>query len=235
MNALLTAVVGAPAVPAIAGLDPHLRALFDDAENQLPFTDVVANGALGRVAEAGVNPAPPPAYLLEYDPAWPDQQYLISSVLHELLHVSTDRSYDRGGLGGGPGLDFLNLNLPTGLVGAPAIGAEMAAQEAILTQNLNDAVAVATADGTLAVAMQNHILNRLNNYALIQPGVHYDTVLADIMAYMELNGVTAGTTYDFIRRLVRESTDRRLNRPWWGVRRPRRVDRNAPWYAFWAW
>jgi hypothetical protein len=234
MNALLTAVVGGPVIPAIAGMDADLRALFADGANQLPVTDVVANNALGRVAEAGINPNPPPAYLLEYDPTWPDQQFLIASVLHELLHVSVDRNYERGGLGGGAGLDFANINFPAGLAGA-AIGAEMTAQDAVLTDNLNDAVAVATADTTLAGPMQIHILNRLNNYALVQPGVHYDTVLADIMAYMELNGVTAGATYNFIRRLVRESTDRRLNAPLWGIKRARRVDRNASWYQLLSW
>jgi hypothetical protein len=234
MNALLTAAVGAPAVPNIAGMDQDLQDLFEDAENQLPFTDVVANGASPRAAEASINLNPPPPYELEYNPGWPDQEYLISSLLHELLHVSVDRNYDRGGLGGGPGLDFKNMNFPAGLAGA-AIGAEMNAQDAVLRQNLNDAVTVTTNDATLGGGMQAHILNRLNNYALAQPGVHYDTVLADIMAYMELNGVTAGTAYDFIRRLVRESTDRRLNRPWWGVRRVRRVNRNAGKYAFWAW
>ncbi len=215
-------------------MDQELQRLFADAANQLPHTDVVANPMLGRVAEADFNPNPPPNYVLEYDPNWVDQNYLISSILHELLHVSVDRNYNRGGLGGGMGLDFKNMNFPTGLVG-PAIGAEMNAQDAILLQNLNDAVTVATNDGTLGMAMRNHILNRLNNYAIVAPGVHYDTVLADIMAYMELNGVTAGSTYSFIRRLVRESTDRRLVRPWYGVKRSRRVDRNASKYAFWAW
>lgn len=230
MNNLLTAVLGG--APAFGALDPHLTALFHDAEQQLPQTDVIANPALGRVAEAGMNPAPPPPFVLEYDPNEPDQNFLVASVLHELIHVSTERNYARGGLGGGPGLDFLNMNLPTGLVGG-AIGVEMGNQDATLTANLQDAVTVTQNDNTLTVPMRNHILNRLNNYALVMPGVHYDTVLADIFAYMELGGVHNGATFNYIRRLVRESSDRRLNRPWWGVKRARRVQTAAPWA--WQW
>lgn len=230
MNLLLTAVLGAP--PAFGALDPELTALFHDAEQQLPHTDVFATPGLGRVAEADFNPAPPPAYRLDYEPAYPDQNYLVASIVHELLHVSTERNYQRGGLGGGGGLDWLNMNMPTGLAGA-AVGAEMATQRATLTANLNDAVAVVTNDATLGAPLRAHVLNRLNNYALAMPSAHYDTVLADIFAYMQLNGVNNGTAFNYIKRLVRESTDRRLYRPWWGVKRARRIQTAAPW--FWQW
>lgn len=250
MNAALGAVLAAhplaPPVPGMGGFDATLRALFTDAENQLPLTDFILNGGVGNAAAADGNPAfnpllprgpGNPPFRLQYRPthasAVADPNYLISAILHELIHVSTEENY-----GGAPhGYHWLNVQLPPGLATPAAVGAEVAAQENRLVQNLNDAIAVAAGDATLAgfPGLQAHIINRLTNYSLLNPDVHYDTVLADLMAYMQLNGATNGPTFKFIRRMVKESTDRRLNAPWWGTKRTRRVDRNAWWFQFWKW
>jgi hypothetical protein len=234
MNAMLAAVAGG-AAPVLANFDPELQRLFTEAEGELPDTDVVAVPGLGRVAEIGAHPmagAGGPMYQLNYNPGAPDQQFLIASMLHELVHASTDRHY-RKTVPGVP-TPFWNLNLPAGTTAA-TVGGELNAQIATLDQNLAAADAIAGADHTLGVPMRTHVRDRLQNYAMIDPDVHYDTVLADIMAYMELNGVNAGPTFDYVRRLVRESTDRRVVDPWWGTKRAREVDPNAGWYEFWKW
>lgn len=230
MNALLTAVSGVAPPPNVAGFDVSVLALLADAENQLPMTDVVPNQNLGRVAQAGLNPNAPPAYLLEYDPNHADLNFLISSVVHELIHVSTDLNYRKNGLA----YQFLNLNMPPGL-GPAQIGPELIAQQAILDQNLQDADAVILADNTLLGPLQAHLSDRINNYARAMPGVHYDTVLADMILYLQLNNIQGGPAFKFLRRLVRESNDRRLRDPWWGTKRARRVDPNASWWQIWSW
>lgn len=233
VEALLAAVWpgGAGPVPDVTTFSVDLQALFADAASQLPLTDVLHTPGLGRIAEAGINPAAPPPYLCEYDPAMGTPEFLVASILHELLHVSTQENYRKNGIVS----DFLNMNLPPGLAIPAGVANEINAQMQILDNNLIDAVAVVTADGALPALVQAHVLNRLNNYARPMPSVHYDTVLADILAFMELHGVNSGPAFTFITRLVRESTDRRLVNPWWGTKTARRVDRNTPAWHFWKW
>lgn len=238
IDTALAAVLG-QAGPDITQFDPSLRTLFAEAAEFLPFTDFIADPQLGRAAEASKNPNAPPDYLLEYNPNWNDREYLVSSILHELIHASTDHYYNKGGLAQGPNgeiPEFVNVNFPDGLGGnQQAINAEMRTQRLVLEANLRDAVYVATNDNAVGNQLKLHILDRLNNYALAQPMVHYDTVLADIMAYMQLHNATATATFRFIKRMVDESTDRRTVNPAWGTQRARRVDRKTWSITFWKW
>lgn len=238
MDTALATVLG-QAGPDITQFDPSLQTLFTEAEGLLPQTDFIPDPHLARAAEASKNPNAPPNYLLEYNPNWNDQDYLVSSILHEMIHVTTDVYYDKGGLAQGPNgeiPEFVNVNFPNGLGGNQvAINAEMRSQRLVLEANLRDAIYVATNDGGIGQNLKAHILDRLNNYALAQPMVHYDTVLADIMTYMQLQNATATDTFRFIKRLINESTDRRTYYPRWGTQRARRVDRKTWSLTFWKW
>lgn len=238
MDTALATVLG-QAGPDITQFDSSLQTLFAEAEELLPDTDFIADNNLARAAEASKNPNAPPPYLLEYNPNWQDRDYLVSSILHEMIHATTDVYYDKGGLAQGPNgeiPEFVNVNFPNGLGGnQQAINAEMRVQRLVLEANLRDAVYVATNDGGIGQNLKAHILDRLNNYALAQPMVHYDTVLADIMTYMQLQNATGTDTFRFIKRLVNESTDRRTYYPRWGTQRARRVDRKTWSLTFWKW
>ncbi|MFH8253243.1 hypothetical protein ACH3VR_22950 [Microbacterium sp. B2969] len=231
VNALLSVAAGGGLPFQINTLSSELRALWSEAESVLPLTDVRITAGLGRVAQAGVNNNPPPTYVLDYDPHHqPDQNFLYSSILHELVHVSTDMRYRKNGVI----YPFLNLNLPPGL-GAAAVGPELVAQQQVLDQNIQDAIAVVNADGALPAALHAHVLDRLQNYAGPMPDVHYDTVLADVLSYMELNNVNTGPTFRFVSRMLRECRDRRSVEPWWGTKRARRVERGAASWQVWKW
>jgi len=237
IDELLTAVVHANnaatgahgAVPDVTDFDPHLQQLFTETEALLPMVDVTSDPTLGRVAEASQNdPTAAHPYDLVYQPNTADQEFLIASVLHELMHVASEEYYDKGGHGTPYGY---NMNIPRG--GNPR--RNIAAQTAMLDRNLADAEGVANGErNALGANLQAHVLRRLA-YAREMPSVHYESVLADIMAYMELQVATNSNTYRFIRRLIAESTDRRTRTPWWGVIEARRVRSNASWYQFWEW
>jgi hypothetical protein len=229
VNALLTAALGG-APPNF--IDPEVQALFADAENQLPLTDVISVPGLNRVAEATPTPGLAHPYRLQYNPNEPNEEWLISSILHELIHVSSAENYD---LGGAAGLSpWTNLNLPPGLAGA-GLNNEVDAQEDVLNDNLQDLDDTIANDNTLGPPMQ-HFLQERVAYAAVSPArIHYDTVIADMITYMELMGYGAGPTFAFLRRLSREANDRRLVAPWWGTKRTRRVDANAGRFAVWKW
>ncbi len=233
MNALFQAAVGAHNAPNIGQFDASLRSLIADAERQLPVVDVQAVPNLNRTAEAEPNPAPPPPYRLRYDPNEPNREWLLSSILHELTHVSAARNYDRRGALPNQlaGTWATNLNLP-------ALSAEqdLQIQIAVLRQNLDDLDEIARTDTTLPNQVRDHIRDQRYPYASVLAWFEYDSVLSDIMMYMQLNNVpTNSPTFKFVRRLVKEAQDRRLKRPLWSIKRARRVDRNAWWFQFWKW
>lgn len=230
VDTLLTAALGGPG-PDVTAFDPSLADLFAEAGEQLPLTDVVANANLPRAAVAVPTPLAAQPYRLEYNPGTADQNWLVSSMLHELIHVATATTYRFGGAA--VPNPWLNLNLPPGLAGG-ALNTEIETQQDVLEENLDDLEHVLAGDNTLTVGMQNHLDERID-YSRAASFVHYDTVLADMMAYMELNNATGGPTFAFLRRMVRESTDRRRVDPWWGTKRARRVERNAAFYEFWKW
>jgi hypothetical protein len=233
IDAALTAILGGP-LPG--GLDPALRALVREADALLAggIVDFQAAPGLTRpaaIAPAGTAAAPPVQWVVTYNAAWPDQDYLIATFLHEVLHATMGRHYTGPAVSGNP---YLNMQLPAGLAGT-ALGTEITNQMLVLDANLADAEHVVGNDTTLAGPVQAHILERLR-YGRAMPDVHYETVLADVLAYMQLLGLpTTSASFLFIRRLVRESTDRRRVAPWTGIKRARRVRRDAPWYAFWEW
>jgi hypothetical protein len=233
IDAALTGILGGP-LPG--GLDPSLRALVAEADALLAggIVDFQAAPGSTRPAAIGRAPAaaaPPVQWVMTYNAAWPGQNYLIATFLHEVLHATMGQHYTGPAVSGNP---YLNMQLPAGLAGA-ALGTEITNQMLVLDANLEDAEHVVGNDATLAGPVRAHILERLR-YGRGMPDVHYDTVLADILAYMQLLGLPRTSAgFLFVRRLVRESTDRRRVAPWTGIKRARRVRRNAPWYAFWEW
>ncbi len=242
---LSDALGGQQNVPALGQGDSDLRALWADAEAQLAVTDVVAVEGLDRTARARPTPDGLHPYLLEYNPDADDADWLTSSILHELIHVSTAENYDQRE--GRQLTPWLNLNLPPGLVQddqededlenqplvPQAVGQEVEAQQDVLEQNLDDLEQVVRGDGD--VADPNWVLERIEYARGSGSHLHYDTVLADVQSYLNLRGDTDNPTYAFVRRLSREATDRRLVAPWWGTKSARRVERDARWYEFWKW
>lgn len=236
IDALLTAALAPDPVPDLAALDTELLRFLGDAEDQLPYTDVISDPALHRVAEATPTPALAYPYRLEYNPTTPKKKWLVASILHELVHVAGARRYRKAGAVVDP---WTNLNLPPDAGGAPLAGpaltAEIEAQEDVLVKNIFDLDHVIANDTTLTGRLRHFLQERAQYAFSSQPRVHYDTVIADMMAYMQLKGFDDGPTFRFLRRLAAEANDRRLVAPYWGTKRARRVDRNARWYQITQW
>ena len=242
VNALLAAVVNANnlaankvgVAPTVDDFDPAVSILFEEAEAYLSDVDVQIDNNMARPAAAtqatvGLHP-----YILKYKATYPRQKYLLASILHELMHVTVEENYDKAGL---PATFSINFNLPHGMGVGNNLNAHLDAQEDIIDENLADAKAVVNADNSLSGNMQAHIIERLD-YAEGQKDVHYDTVLGDILAYMNLKGATDSPTFRFMRRLSEEARDRRTRQPLFGIPREtqvRRVRKDAYWFQFWEW
>jgi hypothetical protein len=229
LDTLLTAALPG-AVPDLTDVSLEVLQFLADAESQVPLVDVVANANLPRAAEITATPGAAQPYQLEYDPNWPDAEYLLASIIHELLHAAVEQQYRWNGAAGVP--EWTNLNLPPGLAGA-ALRSELSAQTGVLGDNIDDLDEVLKGDRTLPQGLKAHVRKRVQ-YAG-EPGWHYDTVIADMLVYMELLGYRAGPTYKYLRRLAAEANDRRRVAPYWGVKRARPVDPSAHWYEFWKW
>ncbi len=247
VQTLLSDALGGPLnVPELGEGDSALRALWDEAEQQLPVTDVVADGELDRTARARPTPDADHPYLLEYNPNAEDANWLVSSILHELIHVSTAENYEQRE--GRQLTPWLNLNLPPGLdqqdqdeeedveqqrLVPRAVGEEVQNQQDVLEQNLDDLEHVVQHDQNLSDP--NWLIERINYARGSGSHLHYDTVLADVLSYLNLRGDTNNDSYRFVQRMTREAADRRLVAPWWGTKQTRRVERDARWYEFWKW
>jgi hypothetical protein len=239
IDALLNAVVTANntatgnngVTPNMDDFSASVWILFDEAEPYLSDVNVQIDNNISRPAQATQTPLG--TYVLKYKDIYPDQEYLIASILHELMHVTVEEHYDKAGL---PATFSINYNLPHGMNVGNQLDQFLDDQEDILDENLNDAEAVVKQDTSLTTPMKTHVLGRLN-YAIGQKDVHYDTVLGDILVYMELKGASSSPTFRFIRRLSEEARDRRTRQPLFGIPREfvRRVKKDAYWFQFWEW
>jgi hypothetical protein len=229
LDSLLAATLGGP-VPDLTGGSLEVLQFLADAESLVGLVDVVPKVNLQRAAEIKDTPGAAQPYRLKYNPNWQDRDYLLASIIHELLHAAVERQYRWNGAPNVP--EWTNLNLPPGL-GPTTVLPELAAQTKVLGDNIDALDKVLEADKTLPRKLKAHLGKRVA-YAG-EPGWHYDTVIADMLVYMELLGYRAGPTYEYLRRLAAEANDRRRVAPYWGVKRARPVDPSARRYQFWKW
>jgi hypothetical protein len=247
MNAMWAAVSPGFNLAHVTG-DSALSHLYGDAAARLPRTDFVQ--VAGRQPEVTAQAAPPAVapFRLDWDTAAatglaPDVH--AGYIIHELAHAASGEMFRHRGNLQGP-LTFASVNLPAqaGAVN-PATGTtanqdvSLNAQTATLASNWQDLdaeVQADDADQVFTAAQLQHITMRTGYAVFLQPESHNETVLGDLLYWMQSQGLTDTRTYRFARRMLREANDRRRNGLWSRAgTEVRRVDRNAAWYNIFAW
>ncbi|MEV6317825.1 hypothetical protein [Streptomyces sp. NPDC051776] len=191
---------------------PLLAQLYDEAAGQmggLPLKPVDdRQPAQARwSAEDG--------YWITYDPAYEPKSYTdpgsfaTATVLHELMHISTDKRYrhiqDND-------LKWVNFHLP-GEADSEELRGSMQKQMEAGEKNFGNLREILEQDarkGVLDRSVHEHLQDRIT-YGQATPHVHYDTVLTDIAAYMALNQKTDTDTYRYTAQLSQEAYNRRMN------------------------
>ena len=225
--------------------DRTLRALYSDAAAQLPHADFVQ--VPGQAPQISATPHAAAPYRVEWDTAVAlglDPAYFQGAIIHELAHAASSRQYTRHGADQNE-LVWANLNLPAA-VGAvdPANGLAPNQSDVLRRQmrtidaNWTDLENLAAADhqsNAIPQADYQHIDSRIN-YALATTFVHNDTVLGDLIYYMQAKQLAGTATYRFARRMLKEANDRRQQGFWANdTTEVRRVDSRAWWFNFLVW
>ena len=231
----------------IIDADPALAALYEDAAAQLPSCDFVHTlGSAPQITARASPPATTP-YLVVWDSALAlglDTNYFAGAIIHELAHAASAQQYHRSGANQDD-LIWANVNLP------PAVGPVDPANGLALNQlaslqqqmktldanwtDLQNIEAAESLDGTIGAHEHAHIHGRIQ-YALATAFVHNETVLGDLMYYLNANGLKGTRTYVFAQRMLREANDRRRQGWWSGPNQEtRRVDSRAHLYELLKW
>jgi len=255
MGAMWTAVYPgvAPAfAPAIIAADSVLAALYNDAAAQLANVDFQQVAGTAPQITAVASPPAPAPYRLDWDTAanlGHDDDFFVGEIIHELAHAASAEMYTSNvgaaGLAANPNLVWANMNLPapvgaispvTGL--APNQQVVYNNQIGTLQQNWTDLEGELDADdaaGILPAVDYNHLYGRIQ-YALFTAFLHNDTVLGDILYYLQAKALTDSRTYRLARRMLKEANDRRQQGFWANAgTEVRRVDSQAWWFQFWKW
>lgn len=196
--------------------DKALLALYQDAAAQLSRVDFVQ--VRGQEPQATATPNGKAPYRIDWDTAanvgW-DSDFFAGSVIHELAHVASAQMYDRNG-GDGQYI-WAEMNLPEPQQGGTLDQAsglmdnQIAAYERqlnILQENLTDLDDLAGSDRALSQAEREHVQNRCQ-YAYAKAIGHNDTVLGDILYYLQAKGKQNSETYKYAHRMLEEANERR--------------------------
>ncbi len=221
--------------------DVDLWANYDEATEQLPYVDFLNT--------PGVDPHVDPNVVREdgrstirFDRTNPnhwDPDFYVAAIIHELIHIANLRKYEKNADSAETGLAFANFHLPepegeareNGL--APNQVESIKTQLRVLGQNWEDLYTTANNDnikGLFTEPIFKHLKDRIQ-YGGGKAIEETDTVLFDISFYLAKKELTNTDTYKFVKRLLREATNRR-NTPGQKVRR---VDAQAYWIQFWKW
>jgi hypothetical protein len=250
--------VAQAAIEQIIGADPALVQVYDDVAQRLPNMDFVPTA--GRVPEAAMGPNPgvvPPTYDINYDlranlaPPWNDPHRYVGAILHEMMHVATALQYATGApgfslghmananlpLAGGAPVEFVELGLTAAQRTDPVMGST--AQQNIMEQNWDTFEVEATLDlnaGRLNQLQFNWIGSR-SAYAKAIRLVHYDTVLTDVLYYMQAEQIAQTRSYAYAHRMLSEANGRRLTRigPVQAIPRAPLPPPPAPALTWWQW
>ena len=221
-------------VPAVAMIqsiirqDPVLAELYNDAAQQVPHCDF--RGGQGNI-QISMNPdGSPLPYVIDYK-AFPagqqEQHFFIASIIHELAHAAVKEQYQRNiadsELGGSAA--WLNMNLPPAGGSdeiTPAQDDSLQTQHNLLLGNIRHLRSVVESDTELlrrSSPLYDHLDSRLTYMEASAPHVHYDTVLGDMMFYLQFNQLQDTPSYQLMQRMLREANDRRHQRRWFGHNR----------------
>lgn len=185
------------------------------------------------VQMAGVEPnaAPRPnaggTYDINYDiPAnqpgrFAHEEFFVGAIIHEMGHVASSQLYNTN-IGPGPGTDYhvANMHLPA-LVGAPFAGqqfglnqlsdpvAGMDAQEATMDANWNVLANLLAGSSDFSLAERQLLQGRIDYGRGASPYAHYDTVLADILFYLQHQHMDATHFYAQASAMLHEANLRR--------------------------
>jgi hypothetical protein len=200
-------------------LDGHLIELLDDAERALPHI------TFRRVANIE-NPEAARIYFfvdhteITYDPAATletanpmPKSFRTAALLHEVMHAICNRDYEKPPAAARD-LTGWNFHFPKAL-GADfdRIGDLRQSQMEIAQKNLSRAAAKLKADRSKIITgpMRDYIFRRFA-YSDMQPEVHYDSVLFELLLYMTLEKAQATPTFAFLKSLSAEARERRLEK-----------------------
>ncbi|MDE7260845.1 MAG: hypothetical protein K2N78_02105, partial [Oscillospiraceae bacterium] len=218
-------------IQQIVTQDPVLAVLYQDAALQVPNCDFRGNQ---RAIQIGISPAGAPVpYFIDYTAFPANQQaqyYFIAALIHELAHAAVRTQYQRNladtELEGNA--RWLNMNLPQA-AGANGITREQdesyMAQWNLLFNNIENLRTVVESDTDLqnrSPAVYHHLTQtggRLDYMQFQSPDVHYDTVLGDMMFYLQFNNLQDTRSYRLMQRMLHEANDRRHQLRWFGNNR----------------
>ncbi|MEO5645299.1 MAG: hypothetical protein ABIQ40_18555 [Bacteroidia bacterium] len=221
--------------------DKDLLANYNEAKAQLPYVDFLNT--------PGADPHVDPNVVREdgritirFDRTNPnnwDPDFFVAAIIHELIHIANLRKYEKNSDPDETGLAFANFHLPEpeslvkkdGL--APNQVESIRSQLKILGQNWEDLYTTAENDnkkGLFTELIFKHLKDRIQ-YGGGKAIEETDTVLFDISFYLAIKELTTTDTFKFVKRLLREATDRR-NTP---GKKVSRVDAQAYWIQFWKW
>ncbi|MBQ0847361.1 hypothetical protein ACFU96_31365 [Streptomyces sp. NPDC057620] len=199
---------GGTALPDDASDEPHFAELLDECAaliDEITFTK--KND--GHVAQATMGAHP----LVTYDPAYSsgeattdDVPFRTASILHEIMHVSVDKLYDKP-TDPSEKIYWQSVNFHY----ATTAGSSFAEQSQTVTENLQKVMARATADSKVDTTLRSHIERRYI-YGCAGPHVHYDTVLLDLLVYLRLKGHSRkNVLFAYLTKLSQEARNRRMD------------------------
>lgn len=225
--------------------DPVLDELYNDAARQVSKCDFQPTKD-GTLAHVTLNsPASSPPYVILHK-EWSNepiqqQRTFVRAIIHELTHVAAREQYQRNipdpavykgnTLIGGA---WLNMNLPPPQTpGSVSKEQNRSIQKQYnqLLLNIRYLHSVVKRGKGLPKHAKKYLVKRLNYMEHDAPHHHYDTVLGDMMFYLQFKGLQGTPSYGMMQRMLREANDRRHQR--------RGADNESPYpireWSFWHW
>jgi len=222
-------------IKTITASNSALAQVYGDVTANLDKMDFIQDG---RQPEAEIAPQKSGLYRIHYGPRaelkkpYDDKTRYVGAILHEMMHITAGLQYATnvpGNLPGAPVGHVANMNLPaaTGEVKKKdaefgltpnqfedeKLGAE--AQIAIIFANWH------TLEKEADLDLENHALTKPQcgvvkeriDYAMkVSPLGHYDTVLTDILYYLQAEGAAQSRSYDYAHRMLMEANIRRTQK-----------------------